>query len=58
MEKIHKEEIIKLFEVEYPELSGEFKKIQIEMYELFAAKHMDYGLNNFFISLSFIPNLI
>ena len=46
MEKIHKEEIIKLFEVEYPELSGEFKKIQIEMYELFAAKHMDYGLNN------------
>jgi len=37
---------IKIFESEYPELSDEFKKIQKEMYEMFAAKHMDYGLNN------------
>lgn len=37
---------IKVFEEEYPELSNEFKAIQIEMYEMFAAKHMDYGLNN------------
>ena len=31
---------------EYPELSEEYKRIGNEMYELFAAKHMDYGLNN------------
>ena len=37
---------IKVFEKEYPELSKEFKQIQKEMYEMFAAKHMDYGLNN------------
>ena len=34
------------FEKEYPELSQEFKKIQDEMYRMFAAKHMDYGLSN------------
>ena len=37
---------ITIFEEEYPELSEEFKRIQIEMYEMFARKHMDYGLNN------------
>ena len=37
---------VKIFEHEYPELSGEFKHIQKEMYEMFARKHMDYGLNN------------
>ena len=37
---------IKIFEKEYPELSKEFKNIQKEMYEMFARKHMDYGLNN------------
>ena len=39
-----KEQTIEIFEKEYPELSNEFKSIQIEMYEMFAAKHMDYGL--------------
>ena len=34
------------FEEEYPDLSVEFIKIQQEMYVMFAAKHMDYGLNN------------
>ena len=34
------------FEKEYPELSQEFKEIQDEMYRMFAAKHMDYGLQN------------
>ena len=34
------------FELEYPELSKEFKQIQEEMYKMFAAKHLDYGLNN------------
>ena len=37
---------IEAFETEYPELSEEFKRITEEMYEMFAAKHMDYGLNN------------
>ena len=37
---------IAIFEKEYPELSKEFKNIQDEMYEMFARKHMDYGLNN------------
>ena len=37
---------IKVFEKEYPELSKEFKDIQDEMYAMFAAKHLDYGLNN------------
>ena len=37
---------ITIFEEEYPELSQEFKAIQDEMYRMFAAKHMDYGLQN------------
>jgi hypothetical protein len=43
---MNKKEIIEIFETEYPELSEEFKNIQAEMYKMFAAKHMDYGLNN------------
>jgi len=34
------------FELEYPELANEFKNIQQEMYEMFAAKMLDYGLGN------------
>ena len=41
-----KQAAIREFEKEYPELSKEFKNIQEEMYAMFAAKHMDYGLNN------------
>ena len=37
---------IEIFEHEYPELADEFIQIQKEMYEMFARKHMDYGLNN------------
>ena len=37
---------VEVFEREYPELSQEFKEIQDEMYRMFAAKHMDYGLQN------------
>ena len=37
---------IRKFEKDYPELSLEFKTIQNEMYEMFARKHLDYGLNN------------
>ena len=38
--------VIELFETEYPELADEFKTIKSEMYEMFARKHLDYGLNN------------
>lgn len=38
--------VVELFESEYPELADEFKSIQTEMYEMFARKHLDYGLNN------------
>ena len=38
--------VVEEFELEYAELSEEFKIIQKEMYEMFARKHMDYGLNN------------
>ena len=34
------------FEKLYPELAEEFKSTQQEQYELFAAKMMDYGLQN------------
>jgi hypothetical protein len=34
------------FEKLYPELAAEFQQIQKEQYELFAAKMMDYGLDN------------
>jgi hypothetical protein len=39
-------DVIAHFELDYPELSKEFKQIQKEMYEMFARKHLDYGLNN------------
>ena len=39
-------DVVKVFETEYPELADEFRQIQKEMYKMFAAKHMDYGLNN------------
>ena len=37
---------IKDFEQKYSELAYEFQQIQKEQYELFAAKMMDYGLQN------------
>lgn len=56
MDSIHKEQTIQTFEKEYPELSIEFKNIQNEMYEMFAAKHMDYGLNNIALGGDIINN--
>ena len=47
---------IEIFEYEYPELSDEFKQIQKEMYEMFARKHMDYGLNNIALGGDIINN--
>jgi CRISPR/Cas system CSM-associated protein Csm5 (group 7 of RAMP superfamily) len=41
-----KQKTINDFEKLYPELAEEFKAVQQEQYELFAAKMMDYGLSN------------
>ena len=38
--------VIEKLEQEYPELAEEYKKIGLEMYKMFARKHLDYGLNN------------
>ena len=53
---MNKAEIIEIFETEYPELSEEYKKIGNEMYEMFAAKHMDYGLNNIALGGDIVNN--
>ncbi len=47
---------VKVFEKEYPELSNEFQIIQDEMYEMFARKHMDYGLNNIALGGDIVNN--
>ena len=44
------------FEEEYPDLSVEFIKIQQEMYVMFAAKHLDYGLNNITLGGDIVNN--
>ena len=48
--------VIEVFETEYPELADEFKNIQSEMYEMFARKHMDYGLNNIALGGDIVNN--
>jgi len=50
------EAAVRVFEKEYPELSNEFKQIQKEMYEMFARKHMDYGLNNIALGGDIVNN--
>ena len=47
---------VETFENEYPELSEEYKRIGTEMYEMFARKHMDYGLNNIALGGDIINN--
>ena len=49
-------QIITLFEEEYPALAEEFQNIQDEMYEMFARKHMDYGLNNIALGGDIVNN--
>jgi len=39
-------DIVELMEKEYPEMMGEFRRIQEEQYELFATKQHDYGPHN------------
>ena len=49
-------QIITIFEEEYPELSNEFQVIKDEMYEMFARKHLDYGLNNIALGGDIVNN--
>tara|TARA_R110000764_G_scaffold6349_2_gene23929 strand:- start:100 stop:540 length:441 start_codon:yes stop_codon:yes gene_type:complete len=49
-------QIITIFEEEYPELSNEFMIIQEEQYEMFARKHLDYGLNNIALGGDIVNN--
>ncbi len=49
-------DVVSHFEEEYPELSSEFKVIQKEMYEMFARKHLDYGLNNIALGGDIVNN--
>ena len=44
------------FELDYPELAEEFHHIQHEMYKMFAAKHLDYGLNNIALGGDIVNN--
>ena len=51
-------DVVAHFEMEYPELSEEYKRIGMEMYEMFARKHMDYGLNNIGYSQKDVKQLL
>lgn len=56
MDAKHTPTAVRVFEHEYPELSNEFKQIQKEMYEMFASKHLDYGLNNIALGGDIVNN--
>lgn len=56
MDSKHPPTAVRVFEHEYPELSNEFKNIQKEMYEMFARKHLDYGLNNIALGGDIVNN--
>jgi len=43
---IHKQPIVEQMEKEWPEMTGEFKKLQREQYLLFCKKQHDYGPDN------------
>lgn len=43
---MNKTEVIKIMEDTYPEMTGEFKKIMQEQYEVFCQKQLNYGPTN------------
>lgn len=43
---MNKTEVVNLMEETYPEMTGEFKKIMQEQYEIFCQKQMNYGPTN------------
>lgn len=46
------EEVIRKMETTYPEMTGEFKKIMQEQYEIFCQKQMNYGPHNISVGTS------
>ena len=46
MEMVDTQDVVKYMERTYPEMTGEFLKIQSEQYELFCRKQYDYGPQN------------
>jgi len=45
-EMVDTQDVVKYMERTYPEMTGEFKNIQREQYELFCKKQYDYGPQN------------
>lgn len=43
---MNKTEVIKIMEEAYPQMTGEFKKIMQEQYEIFCQKQLNYGPTN------------
>ena len=46
VEAVDTQDVVKYMERTYPEMTGEFLKIQTEQYELFCRKQYDYGPQN------------
>ena len=46
VEAVDTQDVVKYMERTYPEMTGEFLKIQLEQYELFCRKQYDYGPQN------------
>ncbi len=46
VEAVDTQDVVKYMERTYPEMTGEFLKIQSEQYELFCRKQYDYGPQN------------
>ena len=53
---VTKHPIVEQMEKEWPEMTGEFKRLQREQYELFCRKQMDYGPSNIAMGTSLDTN--
>ena len=51
---ITKHPIVEQMEKEWPEMTGEFKRLQMEQYELFCRKQHDYGPGNISVGTQLI----
>jgi len=49
-----KHPIVEQMEKEWPEMTGEFKRLQMEQYELFCRKQHDYGPGNISVGTQLI----
>ena len=49
-----KHPIVEQMEKEWPEMTGEFKRLQMEQYELFCRKQHDYGPSNISVGTQLI----